>query len=223
MRKFWKLIRSNWTRTDTLVFGGNAIAFGLFIGNVWWESLAVCYTATIVPLTMQAIQCRLEKTLRSAFIFGAVVGLTWPIGEGIVVRAFGWWGQYLQNGPFIWDTGLYCALIGWLACTYLRYLYERTMQFGYSQRTAIIHVAVSALGLGAVGENLFVHARMWEYHASTWDWGAVPAFVPIAYGLSYAFLPVIKRWKAVPAALAFNGITGVLAVALGLAVRFFPR
>lgn len=216
-------IRATWNTTDTAVIGGNTLAFLLLIYNTQRESTMLCYVALVPPLLLQGYVQRRDATLRRALWFGMVVGMTWPLGEGIVVRVLGWWGRYLGYGVYLWDTALYCALIGWLACTYLAYLYERIQALGYRWQTAAFHTALSAIVLGAIGENLFVWSRMWEYESSDWDWFDVPAFVPIAYGLSYAFLPLVKRFPIMTAGLVFNAITAALACSLGLASGYFPR
>ena len=236
----WRKIKRHWGRTDTLIVSANLLALVLFIGKCWWESVAVCYAACGVPLALQAFWATCRKRPRTglvepsegdntrelllrSLILGGVVGWLWPFGEWLVVNTLGWWGQYLAPGFKILETPIYCILIGWLTSAYCAYVAGRAIQMGFGVTHAAIASGMSALGLGALGENLFVAARMWSYDASSWDWGAVPAFVPIAYGLSYAMVPLWRRLHAVKAALCFTVVMLALTVLTGVLAGFFPR
>jgi hypothetical protein len=223
LRHTWQRIRRGWKRTDTIVLLTNLAAFGLFIGNCWWESVNVAITASAVPLAIQARRARLDPTLRSALLFGALTGFLWPLGEWFVVNVFGWWGSYTAPGFRILETPFYCVLIGWLSSAYLAYLAARILELEFRLRTAVIQVGITALALGFLGENLFVSGGMWTYDKSGLDWYRVPAFVPIAYALGYAALPLLRRFPLVPRTLIFTLILLIVSLALGLATGFFPR
>lgn len=203
----------------------NTIAFFMFVGNCWWESLGACYAALLLPLTLQTawvVRAR-DRALAEALMFGAIVGFLWPFGEGVVVRMFGWWGGYLAPGPKLWDTPLYCVLIGWVASAYCFYWALRVHEMGYSRRVGGLLACLTALCIGAVGENLFVGARMWFYAPSSLDLFLVPAFVPVGYGLGYTMLPLFRGRNVVATGLAFNCAMLVICVSLGLLSGFFPR
>lgn len=223
MLRIWRQIRSHWNRSDTFVAVGNTVAFALFIGNCWWESVDVAYLAALGPLAIQAILARRDPTLRHAWVFGAMAGFLWPFGEWFVVTVFGWWGEYLAPGPRILETPFYCIFIGWLSSTYCAYIAQRALQMGFSLRTAVVNTGMAALMLGIIGENLFVAGRMWVYEPSLLDWWYVPAFVPVSYGLGYATLPLLRNRRAIPQVLLFTSILLVFSVGLGLATGFFPR
>ena len=223
MYTFWRRVRSNWRRVDTWVFGGNTAALLLFAGNCYWHSVTATYLACLLPLTLQAWASRNDATLRYAFWFGAIIGWSWPIGEGTVVRLVGWWGQYEAPGLRVWDTPLYCILIGWLAGAYCLYVGRRVVELGYGRRGWALASGSSALFIGTLGENLFVWSGMWEYYASPLHVGAVPVFLPLAYGLGYAALPLLAELPLVAMALVFNVLMIVPTVGLGLLFGFFPR
>lgn len=223
MLAHYRRVRAGWTRTDTVVLITNGFALLSLIANTRLDLTAVCYLAGGLPLAVQGVVSRRDSTLARAFWFGAWVGWTWPIAEGLIVRTFGWWGQYLGGGPVVWDTTLYTVFVGWLTCTYLAYLSDRLRQLGYSPPTAVAGTAVSATLLGGVGENLCVWGRMWEYERTSWMWFDVPAFIPVAYGLSYAGVPLVRRLPLPWAAVVFNTLTGVIGCTLGMATGFTTR
>ncbi len=224
MREFLRRIRRHWNWTDTIVLGSNTAAFGLFIGNCWWEFLWVTHLALLLPLTIQVLRARLVRdALREALVFGTVVGWSWPVGERFVVRVFGWWGEYVATGIMVLDTPLYTVLVGWLASAYCYYVGRRAIDLGYGPAFSAMSSGMSALCLGIIGENLFIGARMWVYDRSALDLWSVPAFVPVAYGIGYACLPLLWRFTVVVRAVLFNVIMLLLTVGMGLAVGFFPR
>ncbi len=224
MRKHWQRIRRSWNRTDTVVMVTNHAALAAFIGNCWWQSVGVCQAACAIPLMIQiAWALRRDRLLRDALIFGAIIGFAWPVGEGIVTATLGWWGEYLAPGFTIWYTPLYCILIGWQASTHLYYLSHRLAAMGYGKRTAMAVVGFTAFGMGLAGENLFVWAGMWRYDTSPMDWWAIPAFVPIAYGMGYAVLPLLDRWRLLSTTAACAALLFAACVGFGLAFGFFPR
>ncbi len=202
----------------------NTVALVLLIGNCWWESVAACYVALLLPLSFQVLHAyRDAGPLRRGLLFGVLVAAVWPIGEWFIVNVFGWWGEYVGAGPRVLETAVYCMLIGWLASTYCYYVGERTMDLGYSVRAACLVAGGSALGLGIVGENLFVAARMWTYVPSAWEWGAVPAFLPVSYGIGYATVPLFRRSGVLPTTIAFASVLFSVSIALGLLTGFLPR
>ncbi len=224
MQNWIERLRLQWTPSDTLVLALNSMAFLVFIGNAWWESVAVAYGASIIPLCVQIVWvCRHPGPLRRALIFGGLIALAWPFGEWFVVHAFGWWGAYLAPGPAILETPLYCALVGWLASSYCCYVSIRIEELGAGKIVASVLTGFSAFIIGAIGENLFVAAQLWIYDDSAWDLGRIPAFVPIAYGLAYAFLPLLRRLPVIPATILFTIIMLIISVGLGLLTGFFPR
>lgn len=225
MQELWRRIRTQWNLSDTFVIGTNTVAFFLFIANCWWESVTATYLAALVPLVLQSIRQRRsrDKTLSEALLFGALVGCLWPFGEWGVVHHLGWWGGYIAPGPKLLETPVYCILIGWLASSYCFYVGKRTAELGYSQWASGIVSGTTALFVGIMGENLFVAARMWTYDESILDWGAIPAFVPVSYGIAYGLLPALRRFPIIPRTLVFTIITLVISVGLGLATGFFPR
>ncbi|MCC6794160.1 MAG: hypothetical protein IT366_03505 [Candidatus Hydrogenedentes bacterium] len=224
MRAWYRRIKSNWNRTDTIVLATNVASFFVFIGNTWWGSAWVCTLASLIPIAIQMSHAfRVYDSLRPALIFGACIGAAWPIGEGFVTSAVGWWGEYLAPGPVVWHTPIYCMLIGWLASTHIYYVTQRTREMGWSLRVNFANTIITAALLGVVGENLFVSAKMWIYHPSDLDWVSVPAFVPVAYGIGYSVLPFIKSWRPTRAAFLVAGALLIVSVGLGFAVGFFPR
>lgn len=224
MRHVWRRIRTHWNITDTLVFGSCGAATGIFIGNCWWESVWVTYATLGVILLLQLSRAvRAGGALRDALVFGGIVAWLWPFGEYVVVHTFGWWGAYLAPGPRILDTAVYCILVGWLATAYCYYLSRRICEMGYSPAVSAFHTGLTAFVLGVVGENLFVGARMWVYDASNWDWWRVPAFVPVAYGLGYAVIPLVRRFHMAVAVLIFGLTLSAASIVLGIIAGFFPR
>lgn len=224
MQNWIKRLCVQWTTSDTLVLAANVTAFVAFIGNTQWESVAVAYCASIIPLCVQtAWACRRPGPMRRALVFGGLVALAWPFGEWFVVHAFGWWGKYLAAGLAILETPLYCALVGWLASSYCCYVSIRIEELGGGKSVACVLTGISAFIIGAIGENLFVAAQLWIYDDSAWDLGRVPAFVPIAYGLAYAFLPFLRRLPIIPATFIFTIVMLFISIGLGLLTGFFPR
>lgn len=224
MPNWARQIRANWNRTDSIVQISNTIAFGLFIANTRWGSVWVCTMASLVPLAIQLARARVANdALRPALLFGVCMGGAWPIGEGIVTRTFGWWGEYLAPGPVVWRTPVYCMLIGWLASTHIYYFTRRMIEIGWRPAGVMLHAAIMASIIGVIGENLFVSAHMWAYFPSSLDWMSVPAFVPVAYGIGYSVLPLLHGRRAVYAFAAVAATLLVVSVGLGIAVGFFPR
>jgi len=220
----FRRLKANWNRTDTFVLTTNVAAFFVFVGNTWWGSAWVCTLASAAPIALQVLRARaVDDALRPALVFGACIGGAWPLGEGVVTWAVGWWGEYLAPGPVVWRTPVYCMLIGWLASTHIYYVARRTLEMGWGTSIAFANTVISAALLGVIGENLFVSAKMWAYFPSDLDWAAVPAFVPVAYGIGYSILPLTTRWRAVWAAVAVAWLLLVVSVGLGLATGFFPR
>jgi hypothetical protein len=229
MLEHLRRLRSTWNTTDTIVVVGNTLSFFLFLANCWWESVEVTYAASVGPLVAQGLRWRMsqrllgDRLLGEALVFGLMVGALWPIGEWIVVNGLGWWGSYLAAGPKILETPLYCVLVGWLASTYCYYVGKRAHELGYGRAVWAVACGGSAFFVGIVGENFLVAARMWEYEPSAWDWGQVPAFVPISYGISYGAIPLLRAIPVIPKTILFTGLTLVVCVTLGLATGFFPR
>lgn len=224
MVSLWRKIRENWNISDSVVTAGNTVALFLFVGNCWWESVAVTYAASAGPLAAQGIRLRWGgRVLREAMVFGVLVGFLWPLGEWGVVNSLGWWGRYVAPGPRILETPVYCVLIGWLASTYCFYVGERVLDLGYGKWASGAASASSALVVGVLGENLFVASAMWVYDGSRLDWGSVPAFVPVSYGIAYGLLPVLRPLPIVPRTLTFTVVTLFVSAGLGFAVGFFPR
>lgn len=202
----------------------NLVSFALFIGNCWWSSPLVCNLASLLPLVAQiAYAARVNDSLRPALAFGALIAAAWPLGEGLVTWAVGWWGDYLAPGLTVWHTPVYCMLIGWLASTHIFYVSRRTREMGFPTAVVVGNTIFTAATLGVIGENLFVAAKMWVYHPSSLDWFSVPAFVPIAYGIGYGILPLVHRGRVVHASAAVAAALLMFSVGLGLAVGFFPR
>ncbi|MBI4558819.1 MAG: hypothetical protein HY706_14650 [Candidatus Hydrogenedentes bacterium] len=225
MHDLWARLRTHWNRTDSTVVVSNTFAFGLFIGNCWWESVLVCFAAPSLPLLVQialAVRDR-SGTLSHALIVGGVVAWLWPVGEYFVVHVFGWWGEYLAPGPKVLDTALYCVLVGWIASAYCAYVGRRTVEMGYGMFASGGMSGSTALVIGLIGENLFVGAKMWVYDPSGLDAWSVPLFVPVAYGLSFGLLPMFNRLSRWPAALAFSTLVFTITVSLGIVTGFFPR
>jgi hypothetical protein len=224
MRELWRRIRTNWNRTDTLMLVSGLVSTLIFIGNCWWESVVVCYVALAAPLAAQLVRVRFDReALKRPLILGSIVGWCWPFGEGVFVRVLGWWGEYIGPGPMIWDTALYCVLVGWAATATIVYWGHRVLDIGYGPVAAVVYSGVLAFLLGLLGENLFVGANMWVYHSSDFDWWGIPAFLPIAYGIGYGILPLLRRMHVALAALIFMTFLCAITSALGLIVGFFPR
>ncbi len=217
-------IRAGMRGADGVVFVGNTIAFFLFLGNCWWDSVAIAYGGALLPLALQCAWLGTgDKTLRESLLFGAVIGIGWPIGEYAVVHSLGWWGAYLAPGPKVLETPLYCLLVGALASSYCYYVAARTREIGYGEGAAIVVSGTSALLLGVLGENFFVMAGMWTYDTSSLDIGYVPAFVPIGYAFAYSAIPPLQRAPLIVSAIGLLFATLISTVGLGLVTGFFPR
>jgi hypothetical protein len=214
----------SWDRTDTWVLTLNTLAFCVFIGNCWWHSLTAVYVGCVVPLALQGVHAVYKRgALYDSLVFGCVVGCMWPFGEWFVAHTLGWWGQYLQPDIAILETPLYAILIAWLASTYCVYAGLRARAAGFGAWAASLVSGVSALGIGAIGENLFVSAAQWHYESATFHLGAVPTFIPVSYALSYALAPLLRKAPVLLGAFALTLIMLVISMGLGLAVGFFPR
>lgn len=223
-RTLWLRVRAQWNWSDTTVFASNSVAFLFFIGNCWWESLPAAYAGLAIALGFQTARAsRVNDALRDALSFGALAGATWPLGEWLVVRVLGWWGRYVAVGPCVLDTPVYTVLIGALAGAYCYYVGQRAVDLGYGRAASSVVSGISALGIGALGEALFVGARMWEYAPTPMALGTVPLFVPVAYGIGYACLPLVKPFSLVPRALVFNAMLLAISTGLGIVTGFFPR
>lgn len=224
MRTMWRRIRAGWNRNDTVLMVSNHAALALLIGNCWWKSVVVCCLATSTPIIIQIFRAsRVGGTLRDALLFGGMIAIAWPFGEGLFTMALGWWGEYLAPGPVIWKTPLYCVLVGWVSSTHLYYVGCRFMEFGYGRAAAAALVAVSAFGMGLLGENLFVWSGMWRYEASGHDWWDIPAFLPVAYGLGYGVVPYFAGRPVLRSAVACGLALTVFCASLGVLSGFFPR
>ncbi|MBI5092888.1 MAG: hypothetical protein HZB26_10655 [Candidatus Hydrogenedentes bacterium] len=200
------------------------MALTIFIANCWWDSVTAAYVGSVVPLAIQCAHASYRGgEIREALIFGGVVGGMWPAGEWAVVHTVGWWGAYLKPDLAILETPLYAVFIAWLASTYCVYVGIRVHAVGYGLMIASVISATSALAIGALGENLFVWAGLWRYEAAALRFGAVPAFIPVSYGLSYAAAPFVRRLPVWQGALAITLAMLVVSVGLGLAAGFFPR
>lgn len=220
----FRRIRSCWNATDTTVLVVNTLAFCLFLANCWWESVEITYAASVAPLVAQGFRWRKgDQLVGEALAFGAIVGILWPIGEWLVVNTLGWWGEYVAAGPVVLETPLYCVLVGWLASTYCYYVGKRAHQLGYGLAVWAALSGGTALAIGVIGENFFVAAQMWKYDPSSLNWGKVPAFVPISYGIAYGSIPFLRQIPVVPKAFLFATVTLIVSVGLGLATGFFPR
>jgi len=219
IRRIWQ----KWTPADSLVFFTNLTTFLLLLGNCWWDSVAVTSLAIGIPVLVQGMASYWWETLRKAWLFGALVGIAWPFGEAAVTETLGWWGEYVAPGPVILYTPLYCLAIGWQASTYIDYLGRRTFEMGFGFGWSLWNVAASAFLLGLIGENMFVAANMWTYTPSSWDWGSIPAFLPIAYAVGYGLRPFQWHRTLLPSGLVFLVWLLVSCCALGWAVGFFPR
>lgn len=216
-------IRRNWNRTDTFVVAVNIAAFLLFIGNAWWDSLVICYFGSSAALALLALYARKgDPALPRALAFGLLSGLLWPVGEGLVVNTLGWWGGYIHGGPRIWETPAYCILIGSLASCHCVYVGERAREMGFSLGAQSYAAGSTAFFVGVIGENLFVAADMWYYLPSGLDVFDAPLFVPVAYGLGYGWIPLLRGLPLVLAVVIFSVILLMISVAFGLAAGFFP-
>lgn len=222
MKSIWRTIRANWRWSDGLVLVSNTAVFLVFIGNCWWRSLPLCFAAPLGALALQCLRARRDGTLRDAVLFGAAVAAMWPLGEGVFVRVFGWWGEYLDAGPRIWETPLSCSLVGWLASTHCFYVARRALEMGYGRAVAAGVVGVTAFLIGLMGENFFVAAGIWVYRPSILDWWHIPAFLPVAYGLGYAIIPLARGGRLLPATVAFLLWLPVICAGLGWLTGYFP-
>lgn len=224
MKKGWRRIKSQWNFSDTLVLTTNLSAFALFMGNCWWESVNIVYVATLFPLSVQALRSiRTGGVLREALTFGAIVAWLWPPIEGAITLSVGWWGSYTAQGMTLFDTPVHAVLIAWLAASYCMYLSRRVVEMEFSRRVAVIMITGSALALGIIGENLFVAAGMWTYRSSVWNFGSVPAIIPLAYTVAYSAVPFLRQFHVVYQALAVLALLVMSSVTLGFATGFFPE
>ena len=212
--------RAAWRATDGWVLAANAAALAAHLGNTAWRSADVVYVATLVPLVVLAARSRRDATLRWALGFGVTAGFLWAFGEGVFARTFGWWGRYHAAGPRVWDTPVYCLLVGAQACSHVVYIALRSLDARLAPGFVAILTGLHALGLSAAGENLLVAAGMWSYVPWGWMWGAVPVWVVAGYSAAYVSIPWLRRLRAVPAAATFTALTFVTGVAAALLVRF---
>ena len=212
--------RAAWCATDGWVLAANAAALAGHFCNTSWRSVDVVYAATLVPLAVLAARSRRDPTLRWALGFGVTAAFLWAFGEGAFARLFGWWGRYEACGPRVWDTPVYCLLVGAQACSHVAYLALRSLEAHLAPGLVAILTGLHALGLSAAGENLLVAAGMWSYLPWGWMWGAVPAWVVVGYSASYVAIPPLRRLHAVPAAALFTALTFVTGVTAALVVRF---
>jgi len=220
----WQKLRYGLNGTDKLLLVVNIAAGLTYLGNCWWQSVAICYAAAIVPLALFAARWVItrEKALGDALIIGLGLGVAWPLGEGITINALGWWGEYTARGPYIWHTAAYCVLIGWLATTHIAYIATRALALGFSRTIAVLAASISAFVIGIAGENFFVAAGMWTYKDAAWQWWYIPAFLPIAYALGYAVLPFVQRTHVGVRIAALLACLFVTCTGLGLLTGFFP-
>lgn len=225
LRAIWKQVKSHWDRTDTLILVTNGLAFLIYTGNCWWDQRWLSYAVAGFCLALQAMWAiRRPSSLREALLFGLVIGALWPLGEGVVGGIFGWWGKYEVGGLRVWHTPLYAMLICWHASAHIAYVGHRTHEYGYRLRVAIVITGLTAFMLGLLGENYFVAAGVWSYVDTQWQFWAVPAFIPISYGLGYAaYLPIRRRLDLIPTCIALAAWTLTEAVLLGVLTGFFPR
>ncbi|GMW03558.1 MAG: hypothetical protein AMXMBFR84_46920 [Candidatus Hydrogenedentota bacterium] len=221
----FRTIKVHWNRSDSVLTTATTLSFVAFVANAWFESAELCYVASIVPLGILLYRAfaSTDSSLWRSLVFGALVGIAWPFGEALVTLTVGWWGDYDAPGFTVLYTPLYCILIGWLASTYLYYLGERALAMGFSAKAAAANTALAALVIGAIGENLFVAARMWHYDPSILDIGSVPLFVPVAYGIGYGVLPLVNQRPMAVQFVVWVTVTLVASVGLGLVTGFFPR
>jgi len=224
MSAWWRKIKQSWDRTDTLVLAGNTIALCVFLGNCQWHSVTAVYMGCLIPLGLQVTRAAYKRgDLYDALIFGGVVGCMWPFGEWFVAHTLGWWGEYLQPDIQLLETPLCAVLIAWMASTYCVYTGLRARAAGFGPVIASLTSGVSALGIGILGENLFVNAEQWRYDETALRIGAVPLFIPVAYALSYAVSPFLRRMNVIWGALTLTLLMLVTSMGLGLALGFFPR
>lgn len=212
--------RFRWTRTDGWVLGANAAALAGHLGNLSWRSVDVVYAATLLPLAAIATRARRDPTLRWALLFGLTAGLLWALGEGVFARMFGWWGSYHAAGPRVWDTPVYCLLVGAQGCSHIVYVALRTLDARFDARLVALLTGLHALGIATAGENLLVGAGIWSYVPWGRMWGAVPVWVVAGYSAAYVAVPWVRRLRPVPAAAVFTALTFVTGVAAALVVRF---
>lgn len=216
-------IRANWNRADTVVLTATGFAFALLVANAWFNSLWLCYLALTAPLLGAPIACGKDESFYRAYAFGAGIGLTWPLAEGTAAHVLGWWGRYLGGGPCLWNTPVYCVLIGWLSCFYLVYLHERIRLLGFGMPIATATTSLSAILLGTLGENLFAWAGMWEYGRADWMWMDVPAFVPVSYGICFLSMPWVRTLSLPNGVVVFNVASALTGYFLGWSTGFYPR
>jgi len=212
--------RAAWCATDGWVLAANAAALAGHLGNTSWRSVDVVYAATLLPLAVLAARSGRDATLRWALLFGVTTGLLWALGEGVFARAFGWWGRYHAAGPRVWDTPVYCLLVGAQASSHVAYIAMRSLDARLAPGFVAFLTALHALGLSTAGENLLVAAGMWSYVPWGWMWGAVPVWVVAGYSAAYVSIPWLRRLRAVPAAATFTALTFVTGVAAALVVGF---
>lgn len=212
--------RFAWRATDAWVLGANAVGLAGHLGNLSWRSVDVVYAATLLPLATIAARSRRDPTLRWALLFGLTAGLLWALGEGVFARMFGWWGRYHAAGPRVWDTPVYCLLVGAQACSHIVYVALRTLEARFHARLVAVLTGLHALGIATAGENLLVSAGIWSYVPWGWMWGRVPVWVVAGYSAAYVAVPALRRMRPVPAAAVFTAVTFVTGVAAALVVRF---
>lgn len=212
--------RAAWLPTDGWVLGVSAVALGAHLCNTAWRAVEVVYAASLVPLVILTVCARRDATLRWALGFGTMTALLWAVVEGVWARIFGWWGTYDAAGPRLWDTPLYCLLVGAQASTHVTYIALRSLEFRISRRLVAGLTGLHALGLATLGENLLVAAGMWSYRPWGSMWGAVPAFVVASYATGYVAVPTLRGLTPARAAALFSVLTFVISVLFSLAVQF---
>lgn len=220
VRIAWQRIRSAWNATDTWVSAATVLALALYIADGWWQSVAVCYAASLVPLALLGGRALRDRTLARTLVFGGVVAGLWPFVEGSYVRVIGWWGSYLQPGWKVWDTPIYCLLVGWLTASYVAYAAARVEAMGFHRRTVAVLSGATALILGIIGESLLVRAGMWVYSPWRWSVWHVPLYIPIGYGIGYSSLPWLVHREPIRAAVLFTLLTFALTFGIGYAATW---
>jgi hypothetical protein len=140
--------------------------------------------------------------------------------EGVWARIFGWWGTYGAAGPRLWDTPVYCLVVGAHACTHVAYFSLRALEVRIARPLAAGLTMLHALVLATIGENLLVAAGMWTYRTWGWMWGTVPAWVVLGYGVTYAAVPWLRTRRPLAAAVIFSVLTFLTGLLASLAVGF---
>lgn len=205
-------------KVDYLFF----VAFGLvgvgILINLAVRNLIFIYISILTAwsiLLFSPMFMQVEKRVRSLFIFGLVVVVTYPIIE-LLFAPLTRWGYYTTNDFKILKTPLYIPWFFGFLAVIIAYLSQRVLRTTSSSLLAAISAGASGFILTAIGENLGRLSGLWVYNGfKHWVYVA-PLFVPLSYSLSFFVLPFLQKVNS-----AVRGIMFVLIVGISWIITYY--